>query len=180
MKLVFLNTVSDPEIIEFVKIKSISENIVPFKFMTPLDFGIDVHNLFPFKNILKFLRDGIDGDGNTLDFDKAYYEQVFTNNDSFIDLMKIMSVIQDQEYTLILTRYNDDYEIAITDSLMKMIQVRYSINSYIIQNKDDLDENYIKGLNFESLEGHKNFISDCERYEIMMNPDRDLKGFEVI
>lgn len=167
MKIIFVNITNDQNVIEFVKTKSMISNTLPFRYITYLEYGIPVYNLFPKKEILYLLREAVNGDSNTLDFDKAYYTQIFTNPNSFLDFMKIMNVIESQDYTFILTRYDDDYYISITDALIKMIQLRYSLSSYLIQNSEDIDESDFKDLQFTTIEGHKNYINDIEKFSLM-------------
>lgn len=169
MKLIFVNINNDQSVIDFVHTKSVIEDTLPFKYITLLDFGIPVYNLFPKKEILYLLRESINGDSNTLEFDKQYYTQIFTDENTFIDFMKIVSVLESQEYTFVLTNYDEEYYIAITDALIKIIQLRYSIQSYIIQNKEDIDENDFKHTSFNSPEGYQNYIKDIDQYALLID-----------
>lgn len=169
MKLIFVNINNDQSVIDFVHTKSVIEDTLPFKYITLLDFGIPVYNLFPKKEILYLLRESINGDSNTLEFDKQYYTQIFTDKNTFIDFMKIVSVLESQEYTFVLTNYDEEYYIAITDALIKVIQLRYSIQSYIIQNKEDIDENDFKHTSFNSPEGYQNYIKDIDQYALLID-----------
>lgn len=175
MKLIFVNITTDQSVIDFVKTKSLVSDTLPFRFMTYLEFGIPIYNVFPKKQILYLLRESVNGDSNTLDFDKAYYTQIFTDDNSFKEFMMIMDTLEKQEYVFILTRYDNDYSIAITDALIKIIQLRYSIQSYIIQNEDDIDENSFKDLYFTTNEGHTNYLADIERYSCMIGKINDIK-----
>ena len=171
MKLIFVNINTDQAVIDFVYTKSLIEDTLPFKYITNLDFGIPVYNLFPKKEILHLLKESVDGDSNTLEFDKQYYTQIFTDKDTFIDFMKIIKVLESQEYTFVLTNYDDEYYVSITDALIKVIQLRYSIQSYIIQNREDIDENDFKPTNFNSPEGYQNYIKDISQYTLLTDND---------
>ena len=166
MKLIFVNTYMNPQLIDWMYTTSSIMDKLPYRLNSNVEYGIPIYHVYPEKSIMPLLRSSLFGDSNTLDFDKAYYNQLFSNTESYKDLMKALVNIQDRDNTFILVNYHEDYEIFIIDSLIKAIQVRYSINSHIISDIEDTMD--LEDTPFETQSGYSTYISDCERYSLLI------------
>ena len=94
------------------------------------------------------------------EFDMAYANYIFSNNQVFMEFMKIIyPLYMGQDVFLLVSRNEDTHDI-ITESLCKLIQQRYGYNYQLINTKNDID--YYDDSNF-SLYGIQTFDMDKER-----------------
>lgn len=177
MRLEFVDPIQ-LELVDYIKTKAETLHCPVFRFYTLLMYGVPVEGLIPLPNIMQYLRDCNFGDSNTLEFDKAYASQLLMYNKSFVDLMKIMTTLQFCDTTIIITNYTHPLATPIIDSLIKFIQQRYSIQSYIVNDIMDIDNFAVS--DFESNEGYTNLIKDIDRFKaITSNPNSILKEGEL-
>jgi hypothetical protein len=164
MKLSFYDPQNDPRLVAYIDIKSIAMQTYPYNFYSLLDFGTGfrVDNLYPDKSLYPLLQAEVTGDANTLAFDQAYCNQILTNEASFMDLMSILYGIETRDEVMIISNYTNRVIMPIVDSLIKFIQERYGIDSFIINELEDIDE--FKFSSFATLEQKTVFMKDCELY----------------
>lgn len=133
-----------------------------FNLLSIAEVGTKLYNLIPPFTYTDYSDDNIR-------FDIDYYNYIISNNLAFVDLMQIMYNEYDRgidNYSVVLID-NDDIRDSLRDSLIKLIQQRYGINSFIINELDDW--NYIESsqaTNFD-INGIYQFDQDKERYTIL-------------
>lgn len=146
-----------------------------FNFYSFSSYGIRLPYLGPTKDIVdKYLINTSfdNGDEMTYEFDRQYAIQLIQNNQSFMDLMQIMSALNDPTLksndVIVLTNYENPFVQIVMDSLIKFIQQRYGVQSYIIN--DVLD---ITDFDFSefSMEGYNNFVNDMQRVAYLTTKD---------
>lgn len=95
-------------------------------------------------NMKNILNNNILNIINTPEFDILYMQYIFQNNDAFINFMKPLFDHYNGYHVAILVEF-DQYRDNITESLIKIIQQRYSIISWIIRSYDDISciKNYL-------------------------------------
>lgn len=96
-------------------------------------------------------------------FDMAYYNAIFNNDSLFVDLMKIMINAYNGVDIIVLTAH-DDYRDAVTESIIKLIQVRYGYNCWEVEDYDDLEllkESYFTPTGLLTLD------QDSARYDML-------------
>ena len=163
MKLTVVDPQNDPNLIPWIMTRVTATARIPYNFYSILDYGYQLHNLHPHKDLMKLLCDGQFGDGNTLEFDKGYAAQLLGDDKSFIDFMILMQgVICVEDETILLSNYTSRVVMPILDSLLKLIQQRYGINTFIVNTVDDIDPLGVSELG--SLEQQQTFSSDLARY----------------
>lgn len=110
-------------------------------------------------------------------FDVAYMNYVIGNDQAFMELMKIMYPTYENSPTLLVYILigNDPYKDMITESLIKLIQQRYSYNCNRINTIDDISCIEDSDMNIYGL---YNFDQDKERLVglIKIPIDQDLEG----
>ena len=94
------------------------------------------------------------------EFDIAYANYIFSNDQVFMEFMKIVFPLYDGFDVFLLVSRNEDTHDIITESLCKLIQQIYGYNYQLINTKDDID--YYDDSNF-SLYGIQTFDVDKER-----------------
>ena len=102
------------------------------------------------------------GDADTYLFDKEYANQLVSHTPSFIDLMNMLSNIEHQDEIILISNYSNRMIMPILDSLLKLIQERYGIDSYLINTLDDIDQFSVS--EFASPMQYNIFVSDVQRY----------------
>lgn len=102
------------------------KDCVLFNLSSPIEEGIGLNNLIPPFHPM-----------DSKDFDMFYANYIVINDLAFIDLMKIVYSLYEGKTVLILVGLND-YQVLITESLLKFIQQRYGINGNIINELEDL------------------------------------------
>lgn len=70
-------------------------------------------------------------------FDGMYANTIFQSNELFYDLIKIM--VNAMEFNVVILVSHDPYRDAITESIIKLIQVRYGYNCWEVEDVEDLD-----------------------------------------
>ena len=76
---------------------------------------------------------------NDKEFDIAYANYIFSNDNIFMEFMKIVYPLYcGQDVFLLVSRSENTHDI-ITESLCKLIQQRYGYNYQLLNNKDDID-----------------------------------------
>lgn len=96
-------------------------------------------------------------------FDGIYVNSIFNNNDLFMDFMKILMASYNGSNVVILIAH-DDYRDAITESIIKLIQVRYGYNCWSVEDIEDLEllkESYFTPYGLLTLD------KDIEQYQLM-------------
>ena len=97
---------------------------------------------------------------NDKEFDIAYANYIFSNDNVFMEFMKIVYPLYcGQDVFLLVSRSENTHDI-ITESLCKLIQQRYGYNYQLLNNKDDID--YYDDSNF-NIYGIQTFDMDKER-----------------
>lgn len=93
-------------------------------------------------------------------FDIAYANYIFSNDQLFMEFMKIIyPLYMGQDVFLLVSRSENTHDI-ITESLCKLIQQRYGYNYQLINDSSDID--YYDESNF-SLYGLQTLDMDKER-----------------
>lgn len=98
------------------------------------------------------------------EFDMNYCNMIINNPNKFIAFMKIMTYCYQGTNVIILISH-DEFRDAIVESLVKMIQLRYGYNSWILNTIDDLE--YIKESDF-TPEGLLVLDNDIITYQSMI------------
>lgn len=98
------------------------------------------------------------------DFDINYMNWIFYNNAQFVALMQIINNLYNG-MDVFLAISKDDWSMMTVESLLKLIQQRYGINSIIINTYEDLE--YAEDSVFEPY-GLLNLDQDLERYQFIM------------
>lgn len=98
-------------------------------------------------------------------FDIEYANYIFSNDNKFVELMKIMIPLYlGTNVFLAVTRNEETYDI-VTESLCKLIQQRYGYNYQLINSPDDI--NWYDQSGF-SASGIQLFDQDRDRYVMIM------------
>ena len=162
MKLTVIDPQSDMDLLQWLSTKVVSDMRLPYNFYSILDYGIRLDHLYPKDELLPLLKETMDGDGNSLQFDQAYARQILQDDPTFIDFMTLMhGVIKDEE-TILISNYTSPLIMPILDSLLKAIQQRYGINGFIVNTMDDLDS--LSSSEFGTLQQQLTFSEDCVRF----------------
>lgn len=177
MKLQFIN-INDMRLLEYVKDKARAENAPVFNFYSMLDFGYRLEGLKPLPNIMQNLSyaNSFRDDNYTVQFDKAYAYQLLYNEPSFIDLMRVLSMVENTETVIVVTNHSHPVVEAIVDSLIKFIQERYSLQSFLINDIDDIDP--FATSTFITEGGYLNYIDDVKRMGRYYDPHQLLQESE--
>lgn len=162
MKLNIVDPQNDPRLVEYITLKSISMARLPYNFYSILQYGIMLNHLIPIPEVMQLLRDSAYGDGDSLIFDKSYAHQLLAHDPSFVDLMSLLSNIEYQDEVILISNYNNRVIMPILDSLLKLIQERYGIDSFLINTIDDIDT--LSTSEFASPFQYQTFVSDLQRY----------------
>lgn len=100
-------------------------------------------------------------------FDINYANYIIGNDAPFMDLMKIIIPLYNDQYSLVFIMVNNsDFRNTITESLIKLIQQRYGYNSIMINTPEDAMS--IEDDSF-SLPGILVMDSDYKRYIALSN-----------
>jgi len=162
MKLNVVDPQNDPRLIEYILVRSISMARLPFNFYSLLQYGIMLNNLIPVPEVMSLLKQSSYGDSDTYLFDKEYANQLVIHTPSFIDLMNMLSNIEHQDEIILISNYSNRMIMPILDSLLKLIQERYGIDSYLTNTLDDIDQFSVS--EFASPIQYNVFVSDIQRY----------------
>lgn len=89
---------------------------------------------------------------NDKEFDIAYANYIFSNNNVFMELMKIIYPLYLGSDVFLLVSRNENTHDIITESLCKLIQQRYGYNYQLLNNKDDIDYCDDSGFSFYGIQ----------------------------
>ena len=162
MKLNIVDPQNDQRLIEYISVRSIAMARLPFNFYSLLQYGIMLNNLIPVPEVMNLLKQSSYGDSDTYLFDKEYANQLIMHTPSFIDLMNMLSNIEYQDEIILISNYSNRMIMPILDSLLKLIQERYGIDSYLINTLDDVDQFSVS--EFSSSMQYNVFVADIQRY----------------
>ena len=177
MKLEFIN-INSQELLNYVKLKSESGVVPVFNFYSVIQIGEQARALEPLHNVFERLSFAFtfNDDQYTLDFDRQYAFQLLTNQNSFTMLMKIMMLVETMDEVIVITNHSNPYVEVVVDSLIKFIQQRYSIQSYIINDIDDIDS--FANSNFKTEEGFNNYMIDINKIKSFIDPSKLLHNYQ--
>lgn len=108
---------------------------------------------------------------NDKEFDIAYANYIFSNDNVFMEFMKIIYPLYFGHDVFLLVSRNENSHDIITESLCKLIQQRYGYNYQLLNNKDDID--YYDDSDF-SFYGIQTLDIDKERMTylaVQQNPE---------
>lgn len=77
------------------------------------------------------------GSTNTMEFDQNYYQLIMSTDAYFMELMKIIMMLY-AGIDVYICIGPGDYELAITESLLKLIQQRYGYNAVYVTCFEDV------------------------------------------
>lgn len=173
MKLTIVDPLYNNSLIDYVDTKCRSKGCTAFRFYTLLMYGIPVDNLIPRPDVIQILNTiDYSSDEGTKAFDIAYANQLLYDKFSFVDFMQIMSSLQNCEETFILSNYKNQFVAQILDSMIKLIQERYSIQTYIVNEIEDINELAVS--DFSSQEGYQAYIADLDRFNMIYKTKEQL------
>ena len=126
-----------------------------------------VYNLFSLKEGLDNLNliPSIRMDYNSKEFDRLYAQNIISNDDTFIELMRIVYPLYEGKNVYLVTVLNDSFD-GLTESILKLIQDRYGYNYSIINSYEDLQ--YLDDSSDFSLSGLFNLDHDKERMSYIL------------
>lgn len=177
MKLEFIN-INSQELLNYVKLKSESGVVPVFNFYSVIQIGEWARALEPLHNVFERLSFAFtfNDDQYTLDFDRQYAFQLLSNQNSFTMLMKIMMLVETMDEVIVITNHSNPYVEVVVDSLIKFIQQRYSIQSYIINDIGDIDS--FATSNFKTEEGFNNYMMDVNKIKRFIDPSKLLHNYQ--
>lgn len=177
MKLEFIN-INSQELLNYVKMKAESGVVPVFNFYSVIQIGEWVRALEPLPNVFERLSFAFtfNDDQYTLDFDRQYAFQLLSNQNSFTMLMKIMMLVETMGEVIVITNHSNPYVEVVVDSLIKFIQQRYSIQSYIINDIGDIDS--FATSNFKTEEGFNNYMMDVNKIKRFIDPSKLLHNYQ--
>ena len=85
--------------------------------------------------------------------------------------MKLLYRIQETDNTILITNHLNPNVTPIVDSLLKLIQQRYGLNAFIVNDIDDIDRFGIS--DFASWEGYSVYLEDVKRVAEMTGLDNN-------
>lgn len=101
-------------------------------------------------------------------FDQQYANIILSEDNSFMELMKIMIPSYEGSTVVVLIEH-DELRDAVTEALIKLIQVRYGYNCWIVEDFDDLNSIDISKEYFTPM-GITALDADRFRYQNLMLP----------
>lgn len=101
----------------------------------------------------------------TREFDYNYMKWILDIDTNFIELMKIMLALYQNQDVYLVINDRDIWSLQIVDSLMKLIQQRYGINGILIESSEDVSCARDEG--FDPYFGIQNMDQDSERYQYL-------------
>lgn len=126
-----------------------------------------VYNLFSLKEGLDNLNliPSVRMDYNSKEFDRLYAQNIISNDDTFIELMRIVYPLYEGKNVYLVTTLNDLFD-GLTESILKLIQDRYGYNYSIINSYEDIQ--YLDDDSDFSLNGLFNLDHDKERMSYIL------------
>jgi len=175
MRLEIIDIANDRNLLYYVTTKQQLDSVFIYRFYNLAMIGIPVDGLMPDRNMVIPIMQkyNYDGDDMTREVDIAYARQLLTNQNSFFDLMQIMEALMCGNHVIILSNYTHPNVYPIIDSLVKFIQERYSIETYIINDMMDIDENKISSPTTKM--GFNMIMNDLAIYKDMKAKLQNLK-----
>lgn len=160
MKLTFM-TITEPEMIQYLRTSS----ACIFNICSMIDIQKpNLHHILPYDNIFQYVIQDNNGDESSIMFDKAYANQLMFDKNTFCDLMVLMTSLDKYDEVIAVVNYNNPYVAYAIESLVKCIQERYGVQSYIVNCMDDIDTWAISEF---TPEGYMNYIQDVDRFKSM-------------
>lgn len=105
-------------------------------------------------------------------FDMWYYHYVLEDPVACSSLMLILtSLYAGDNVYICIADYQDDYISIINESFMKILQSRYDLKYFIVNNSSDFEYIVQDGCDFASVAGIKNFDDDRNRYRQLMEEE---------
>lgn len=95
-------------------------------------------------------------------FDSVYFNYIFSNDQIFINFMKIIDTLYLGYNVYILISKGESFD-RVTEVIMKIIQERYGYKSYLLNEPDDYDKEAIYTQEEFSLNGISFLQQDRER-----------------
>ena len=171
MKLEFVN-VNNQSLLDYVISQNELNGVPVFRFNSLVMYGHPLDDLQPLQDTLRYLVESKnDIDGLNVDmynkFLDMYTDQLINFIPSFINLMQILSVIQEANKVIVITNYNHPLVMDIIEALIAIIWKRYTLNSFIINDIDD--EEPFTYTEFKDDLGYFQYIHDVERYQSYIN-----------
>ena len=174
MKILFINTYNmDFQLLETVKQRSDEMKKLPFRLTSLVEYGESIDGLYPDRTILQYINNP-----NQVLFTVFYQDYILNNPERFKIFMHLMTEAMERDYTYILVSQNQYTERAL-DELAGLIKDRYGIESYFINEYNDIANEIIEDKNFKTKEQRMCFIADSERYTKLMGikqNEEDIKG----
>ena len=142
---------------------------VVFNLSSAYQCGYDISNVIPpLYNGMPI--EELSNPMNDRSFDTWYINYIFSPNSvAFVDFFSmIMHIYNGNKVFVLVHEYNDIFNI-IKESLIKIIQQRYGINSYTVEDIEDTF--FLKETEDQdfSIQGIYNFDADRRRYISEMN-----------
>ena len=162
MKLEIVDPMIDQNLIEWVMTKGDSGKAAVFRYYSLWMYGLPLNCLQPKQEIMKYLFESEEGDQNSKIFDQLYAEQIMNDKGTFFDMMTFLESLERYDETIIVSNYTHPNVYPILDSLIKFIQQRYGIQTFIINDSYDIDPFSVS--EFETEEGYQNYLRDIEWY----------------
>ena len=169
MALIFADPSKDRDLTKHIMDKLETEQIKLYNFGSIISLGVRLDALYPQPNVMAFLKEADFGEGDdelSLRFDTAYMQQLLTNENSFKALMMFLTETQEEKDVIVLCNYNEHNFQPVVESLIKFIQERYGINSYVVSTIEDIEviEKDFDHHNISVSEQMSNFVTDCSKY----------------
>ena len=174
MKLEFVN-VNNQSLLDYVISQNELNGVPVFRFNSLVMYGHPLDDLQPLQDTLRYLVESKnDIDGLNVDmynkFLDMYTDQLINFIPSFINLMQILSVMQEVNKVIVITNYNHPLVMDIIEALISIIWKRYTLNSFIINDIDD--EEPFTYTEFKDDLGYFQYIQDVERYQSYISSPR--------
>ena len=110
------------------------------------------------------------------DFDLKYMNYILEDNYRFCKFMDIVFNFYYHKNIFLIINY-EDWSINLVESLLKLIQQRYGINSTMVNEPEDLTS--IQDVDFDPYYGIRNFDMDKARYLEFKERNRILAGGSI-
>lgn len=180
MKISFVDCTKSPDLFMWVQMRNSYASCPVFNFWSLLLYGTRLDGFIPIPPVARLMQQQVVEDGNSLNFDMAYANQLLSVPQSWVDLMQVMGAFQFAPEVIILTDYENENSVCVVDSLIKFIQQRYSVNSYVM--KDVIDIDPYATSDFETQQGYYNFINDIDRFKKMYSTPQQVSAevFDVV
>ena len=166
--------ISDPKILQYTLDNYSTRRIYVYNLSSAIYGFKELNGLI--SNMSQIFNKPIE-DIDTVQFDVTYASTILNTPYRFADLFRIISGTFEGDIVVVLV-FHDYYRDAILESLIKLIQQRYTINSWIINEIDDLQCVYEDS---PSVSGILNYNEDVSRIrslyasgmidELVLKPD---------